>query len=148
MLNESLKITGHINLKLYGPDGQLKAERDQSNLVVSTGKNFLAAWLAAATQADYFMQYMGLGEGATAAQSTDTDLESPLASRLAGNLTSSTNIWQNQATFGAGVNTGALTEAALFSDSTGGTMLARTVFPVINKEAGDSMVFVWQITIS
>jgi hypothetical protein len=66
---------------------------------------------------------------------------------VAGNLSSSTNVWQNQATFGPGVNTGAITEAGLFSASSGGTMFARKVFGVYTKEAGDTVVFTWQITI-
>lgn len=108
----------------------------------------MAAWLAAASQAGYFMQYIGLGEGVTAAQSTDTTLESPLATRVAGAITSSTNVLQNIASFGPGINTGAITEAGLFSDASGGTMLARQVFGTITKSAGDSLQVTWQITIS
>jgi hypothetical protein len=145
---DTLKIIGHINLKLYDENGLLKEERDLHNLVVTAGKNALAAWLASATQADYFMKYIALGTGVTAPVSTDTTLQSELATRVVGNITSSTNIWQNQATFGAGVNTGALTEAGLFSASSGGTMFARQVFPVVNKASGDSIVFTWQVSIS
>lgn len=145
---ESIKLTGHINLKLYDSNGVLKDERDLKNLVVTAGKNFLAAWLAAASQAGRFMEYVGLGTGTTAPQLTDTNLQTALPTRATGTITSSTNLWQNQATFGAGVNTGALTEAGLFSESSGGTMFARQVFPVVNKAAGDSIVFTWQISIS
>jgi len=148
MLNESFELKGHINIKLFNEAGELKQEVDKSNVITTVGKNYLAAWIAAASQAGYFMQYIGLGEGTTAATSADTDLETPLASRVAGNLTSSVNVWQNQATFGAGVNTGALTESGLFSASSGGTMIARQVFPVVNKLAGDTIVFTWQITIA
>lgn len=148
MLNESLKLKGHINIKLFNEAGELKQEVDKDNVVVTVGKNYLASWLAAASQAGYFMQYIGLGEGTTAAQSSDTALETELSLRVAGNVTSSTNVWQNQATFGAGVDTGAITESGLFSASSGGTMLARQVFPVVNKLAGDTIVFTWQITIA
>lgn len=147
-MNENLTIKGHINIKLYSHEGVLKDERDLSNLVVTSGKNYLASWLAAASQADYFMKYIALGTGTTSPTVTDTALQSELSTRVVGNITSSTNVWQNQATFGAGVNTGALTEAGLFSASSGGVMLARQVFPVINKASGDSIVFTWQITIS
>jgi len=147
-LNEGLKVTGRIKLELFDESGNKKDEREINNLIVIAGKNYLAAWLIAATQADYFMKYIGLGEGTTAAQSTDTDLETPLASRVAGALTSSTNVWQNIASFGPGVNTGAVTEAALFSENVAGTMFARQVFDVINKAAGDSLSVTWQVTIS
>lgn len=147
-MKDTLKVTGHINFKLYSDDGSLKDERDINNLVVTAGKNYLAAWLAAASQSDYFMKYVALGEGTTAAQATDTTLETELSTRVIGTISSSTNVWQNQASFGPGVNTGDVTEAGLFSDPTTGTMLARQVFGVITKSAGDTLQVTWQITIS
>lgn len=147
-LNEGLKVTGRIKLELFDESGNLKDKREINNLVVTAGKNYLAAWLAAASQAGYFMQYIGLGEGTTPAQSTDTDLETPLASRVAGAITSSTNVWQNIASFGPGVNTGTITEAGLFSVAAAGTVFARQVFGAVTKSAGDSFSVTWQITIS
>jgi hypothetical protein len=52
------------------------------------------------------------------------------------------------ATFGAGTATGAVVEAGIFNASSGGTMLCRTVFPVINKNAGDSLAVTWVVTVS
>jgi len=52
------------------------------------------------------------------------------------------------ATFGAGTGTGAVTEAGLFNAASGGTMLCRTVFPVVNKQSGDSMTVSWVVTVS
>jgi hypothetical protein len=147
-MEDLFKLIGHINIRLFGSDGALKEERNLNNLIVTAGKNALASWLAAASQSGYFMPYIGLGEGLTAPTATDTTLQSPLATRVSGTISSSTNIWQNQATFGAGINTGAITEAGLFSAVSGGTMLARQVFAVVNKQSGDSIVFTWQITIS
>lgn len=147
-LNEGLKFTGRIKLELFDESGNLKEKREINNLVVTAGKNYLASWLKEATQADYFMRYIGLGEGTTPAQATDTVLESELATRVAGTLTASTNIWQNIASFGPGVNTGTITEAGLFSASSGGTMFARQVFGAVTKSAGDSLQITWQVTIS
>lgn len=147
-LKDSNGLKGHINVKLYNSEGKLKQEVDKDNVIVTVGKNFLADWLTQATQSTAFMQYMGLGTGTTAASASDTSLETPLASRVAGTLTSTTNVWQNQATFAPGVNTGAITEAGLFSASSGGTMMARQTFSVVNKLVGDTIVFTWQITLS
>lgn len=145
---ETVKVTGHINLRLLGPDGKLKEAREIKNVVVTVGKNFLANWLTAATQSDYFMRYIGLGTGTSAASASDTALETELSTRVAGTLTNSTNVWQNQATFGPGVDTGAITEAGIFSASSGGTLFARQVFLVVNKAAGDSLQVTWQVTFS
>jgi hypothetical protein len=52
------------------------------------------------------------------------------------------------ATFGAGVATGAITEAGVFNALTAGTMLCRTVFSVINKGALDTLVITWKVTVA
>lgn len=146
--NDKLKATGRVIKRLYGPDGKLKKEQVDENLIVTVGKNFLAAWLAAASQSNPFMEYVGLGTGTTAADAGDTDLETPLATRVQGTVTDNTNVLQNVASFGPGVNTGAITEAALFSEDPAGTMFARQVFAVINKGALDTLQVTWQVTFS
>lgn len=145
---EPINVKGHIRLELYGPDGSLKQLVDKDNVVVTVGKNYLANWLTAGTQSTPFMSYVALGTGTTAAAASDTALQTELSTRVQGTLTNSTNVWQNQATFGPGVNTGALTESGLFSASSGGTMFARQVYPVVNKQAGDTIVFTWSVTFS
>lgn len=151
-LNEALKLTGSVNIKLIGPDGVIKQEHTDHNLVVTVGKNYLAAWLAAATQSTEFMTFVGLGTNSSGPSSGDTTLGAELSgggySRSDGTLSSSTNVWTNTATFSPGNGTGAITEAGLFSASTSGTMFARQVFSVYNKAAGDTMVIVWSVTFS
>lgn len=146
--NNEMTLKGHINLKLFDKDGKLKSEVDKDNVVVTAGKNFLATWLAATSQANPFMNYVALGTGTTAAQASDTALETEIGTRVAGTISSATSTWTNQATFGPGVSTGAITEAGIFSANVAGTMLARQTFSVQNKLAGDSIVFTWNITIS
>lgn len=145
---EQVKLSGHINFKLFDETGNLKDEKDIKNVVVTVGKSYLALWLTAATQSDPFMQYIALGTGTNAAVAGDTALQTELATRVAGTLSSTTNVWQNQAVFGAGVNTGAITEAGIFSASSSGTMLARQTFSAVNKGALDSLQVTWQITIA
>jgi len=147
-MEEGLKLKGHINLKLHDKDGNLKDERDINNVVVTVGKNYLAAWLAAATQSTKFMSYVALGEGEEAAVPGDDDMEEPLSPRVVGTLSSNNAVWQSIAVFNAGVCTGAITEAGLFSASTSGTMFAHQVFGVITKTSLDSLTLTWQVTIS
>jgi hypothetical protein len=147
-INQDIKLSGFIKFELKDATGKVKEVREIKNVVVTVGKTYLAAWLTAATQADYFMRYIGLGTGTNAATAGDTTLQTELATRVAGTLSNSTNVWQNQASFGPGVNTGAITEAAIFSDPAAGTMLARQVFAVVNKAAGDTLTVTWQITLA
>ena len=145
------KVTGHVNLKLFSSNGQLKERRDFNNLVVTVGKNFLAAWLTTA-EAGGFMPFVALGTGSNAPSAGDTTLQTELVgggySRVSGTLTSALNVLQNVTSFGPGNGTGALTECGLFSASTIGTMFARQVFSVVNKASGDTLQVTWQILFS
>jgi len=149
-LNESLKLTGSVTVKLIGPDGVVKQEHTDHNLVVTVGKSYLAAWLAAPSQAGKFMSYIGLGNVATGPASGDTQLNSECTvggySRSLGTLTSLSNVWTNTATFAPGNGTDAIVEAGLFTASTSGTMLAHQTFAVYNKAAGDTMILTWNVS--
>lgn len=145
---ETLKATGELRVVLSGPDGQVKEDVLLRNLVVNTGLNFIVNRMKEAV-ADV-MSHMSLGTGTTAAAAANTTLETEISgSRVA--LTSTT-VAANQityiASFAAGVGTGAVTEAGIFNASTSGTMLCRTVFPVVNKQAGDSMTVTWTVTVN
>lgn len=116
------------------------------NLVVTTGKGYVASRMKDATATA--MSHMAVGTGSTAAAAGDTALGNESA-RVA--LTSTTVSGADVvyvATFGAGTGTAALTEAAVLNASSSGTMLCRTVFPVINKSSSDSMVITWTVTAS
>lgn len=149
-LNEQIKLNGSVNIKLIGPDGVVKQEHTDHNLVVTVGKNYLAAWLAAASQAGEFMTFIALGTDTSGPASGDTTLGAEFSgggySRVDGTLSSSANVWTNTATFAPGNGTGAITEAGLFTASTVGTMFARQVFAVYNKAAGDTLIVVWNVS--
>ena len=95
------------------------------------------------------MSHMAVGSSTTAAAANQTDLITLIGSRVA--LTSTTPSASNivyAASFGAGVSTGAITEAGIFNAASGISMLCRTVFAVVNKGAGDSMNITWTITLT
>lgn len=148
MINtDELKVTGSVNVVIHDENGNTKENFIIPNLVVNSGLAFIASRMKDATATA--MSHMAVGTGTTAASAAQTALVTQLGSRVA--LTSSTvtsNAIAYVATFGAGVATGALTEAGIFNASTSGTMLCRTVFAVINKGALDTMTITWTITIS
>ena len=97
------------------------------------------------------MTHMGIGTGTTAAVIANTDLETVTGARLALSVSGGTPVAKvitYAATFPAGAHTAAITEAGIFTAVTSGTMLARTVFTVVNKGASDSMTISWDVTIS
>lgn len=146
MLQDDVTLTGKLKITLTDEHGNVKQEEEIKNLVVTTGKNFIAARMKDAVAS--VMSHMAIGTGTTAAAAGDTALETE-AGRVA--LTSTTvtgNAVAYVATFPAGTGTGAITEAGLLNAGTGGTLLCRTVFPVITKGAADTLGITWTVSVN
>ena len=148
MVNDDVKITGDVKIDIIGADGTVTDTREIKNLVVTSGKTFIASRMVGV--ASTIMGFMELGTGTTAAAVGDTALETAIgSSRVAlTSGTASTNVVTYVASFPAGTGTGAVTEAGVFNDVSAGTMLCRTVFSVVNKGAADAMSITWTITVS
>lgn len=148
MIKDNMKATGRLKIVVTGEDGTVKDTREVDNLVVDTGLDYIASRMKDTTEDA--MSHMELGTGTTAAAAGDTALETVISgSRTA--LTSTTvtdNAIAYVASFGAGVGTGAVTEAGILNAASGGTLLCRTVFSVVNKGAADTMAITWTITIT
>jgi len=146
MMNDGLKLRGDVALVLRDKDGNVKDERNIKNLIVDSGLNFICDRMKNDETA---MTHMALGSGSTAAAAGDTSLGSQLGSREAlDSDTVSSNTITYVASFEAGDATGAVTEAGIFNAASGGTMLCRTVFAVVNKSADDSLSVTWQISLT
>jgi hypothetical protein len=144
MVNDTLKVTGNLQVVLKDKDGNVKDSRDIKNLVVTTGKEFIAAAIAS-TQT--YMSHMAIGSSSTAPAVGDTTLGTELGRSALTSTTVSGAVVTFNASFGAGVGTGAVTEAGIFNDGTAGALLCRTVFAVVNKGADDSISITWQVTV-
>jgi len=146
MMNDGLKLRGDVALVLRDKNGNVKEERKIQNLIVNTGLNFICDRMKNDETA---MSHMALGSGSTAAAAGDTTLGSQLGSREAlDSDTVSSNTITYTSSFEAGDATGAVTEAGIFNATSGGTMLCRTVFAVVNKSADDSLSVSWQISLT
>ncbi len=150
MINERLKLKGMVNLCVRGADGSVKEDRTIENLVVNAGLAYIISRMVGTAKP--VISHMALGAGTTAAAASQTDLIAILGAREA--LDSTTISGTNNekvvyvASFEAGDATGAVTEAGLFNAASGGDMLCRTVFAVVNKAADDTMTVTWTITVS
>lgn len=147
-----IKLRGDLNLKLVNQFGEVIEDRDERNLVVTAGLGHITSRMIGVASA--VMGWMEVGTDNTAAATAQTALGAAVASSrtaltgAAGTQTTTTltnDTVQFLCTFGAGVGTGALVEAGVFNNSTGGTMLCRTVFSVINKGALDSLTVTWKV---
>ena len=141
ILQSGMEMKGHLTIALNG-----EVVQEVDNLVVTAGKGFVASRMAG-TSANV-MSHMAIGTGSTAAGASDTALGSEAARTALTSANVSGAVVTYVDTFAAGTGTGAITEAAILNASSGGTMLCRTVFSVVNKGASDSMTITWTVTAS
>lgn len=141
MIKDDFKLKGKLAIALNGDVVQ-----EVDNLVVTAGKGYVASRMKDATATA--MSHMAIGSGSTAAAASDTALGNQLGRVSLTSTSVSSAVVTYVATFAAGTGTGAVTEAGLFNASSGGTMLCRTVFSVVNKGSADSMTITWTVTVS
>jgi hypothetical protein len=147
MINDQIYPKGQLNILLTGSDGKVKVNETVKNLVVDAGKGWIAARMTEASIPDE-MSHMAVGTDNTAAAGGQTTLVAENARVALSTTTISTNTVEYVATFGAGTGTAALVEAGILNAASGGTLLCRTVFSVVNKGADDTLTITWTITIN
>ena len=132
---DGIALTGKLIISLND-----EIVQETNNLIVTAGKEWVTARMK---NTSTVMTHMGVGTSSTAAALTDTAL---VAEHSDGRQT---------LTASGGTVAGAIitfhrtfAEAGIFTASTSGTMLARTVFGVVNKGALDTMTISWAVTIS
>lgn len=145
MIQDGLKVTGSVSICVFDKDGNVKDERKIHNLVVTTGRNFIASRMTDTTTT---MSHMAIGSGTTSPAAGNTGLEAELGRVSLTSATTTGVVTTYVANFTAGTGTGAITEAGIFNDASGGIMLCRSTFAVVNKGADDGMSITWQITVS
>ena len=109
MINENIKATGELKIVLRDKDGNIKYEKNEKNLVVSVGKEFIASRMIGT--ADNVMSHMAVGTNNTTPASGHTALLGEIGRAALVSSTTLNNVVTYSAMFAAGVGTGALTEA-------------------------------------
>jgi len=140
MVNDNLSLTGALTIALND-----EIVTKTGNLVVTAGKNWVAQRM---NDVNTVMTHMAVGTGTTSAAAGQTALVSENDRNALTSTTVTNNTIIYVATWAAGDATAALTEAGVFDASSGGDMLCRTVFTVVNKASADSMTITWTITVS
>jgi hypothetical protein len=147
-INENVKPTGLVTIVQTNAEGKIVKEFQVPNLVVTAGKSHIAAKIAATTNSPAAMTHMAIGTGTSTPGASDTTLGTQTGRVSLSGSVVSTNTITYTATFPAGTGDGAITEAGIFNASSGGTMLCRTTFPVVNKASGDTIAITWVVTVS
>ena len=141
MINDGLILKGKLAIALNG-----ETVKEVDNLVVTAGKGFVASRMKDASTTA--MTHMAIGTGSTAAAASNTALGSQSARTTLTSTTVSGADITYVDTFPAGTGTGAITEAGILNASSGGTLLCRTVFSVINKASADTLGITWTVTVN
>jgi hypothetical protein len=153
--SSGLTLIGRLKIEVFDPEGKLKQVQDVPNLVVTSGKNFIASRIKDATAG--VMSHMAIGDGSAGSPGTATAPavgNTALGNEKARVALTSTSVSGNavtySATFAANVPNAAasIVEAGLFNAASGGTMLCRTTFAVVNKGTNDTMTVTWTVTVS
>ena len=147
-IKDAVNVTGQVLFQEILEDGTL-GEAQRHNMVVTTGKNWIASRCAGASSN---VTHAAIGSTATAVAAANTALVTELARvtvDVAGGTVSNNTI-TFVANFAAGTGTGAVSEAGLFTASTGGTMVARVAdgSVIMNKKATSAMKITWVLTIN
>ena len=115
MLNDNVKMTGRLSIKKYDENGKEVFKTEVPNLVVTSGKEFIANRLLADTLDP--IGFMSVGDDASTAAVSQTALQNELA-RVATSAADAVGTSSTfSATFPAGTGTGTLVEAGLFNTS-------------------------------
>ena len=145
MITDTLPLKGKLDIKLYDEFGMLKEHREVPNLVVTTGLNNIAERLV--TGATAVMSYMAVGTSSTAPVLGQTTLVAQSATVALTSTSVAGSAVSYVASFPAGTGTALLTEAGIFNNSSGGVMLARSLFTAIDKGSSDTLTITWTITL-
>ena len=143
-----LSLKGAMELCLIRASGEIEVRR-KANLIVNAGFDFIADAIGKATGRPTVMSHIAVGTGTTAAAATQTALVTELMRKAATYAhTAGSKVFTFEATFDPGQATGAITEAGVFNAASGGSMLDRVVFAVINKGAADTLTQKFTFTMS
>ena len=146
MIVDDLKLNGRLTVDLIAEDGTIKETQEIPNLVVTTGKTFVASRMAGASAG--VMSHMAIGTSSAAAAASDTALGAEVARVALTSTTASNNDVVYVGSFPVGTPSSAesIVEAAILNGDD--TMLCRTVFSVISKAPTDSLSITWTVSAS
>jgi hypothetical protein len=144
MINDGFNLKGKVEVRLND-----EVVREIDNLVVTTGKGFVAAsMLKTTSNSPAAMTHMAIGSNTTDPAAGDTTLGTELGRVTLTSAEVSGAVVTYIATFPAGTGTGAVVEAGILNAGSGGTLLCHTEFDVVNKGSADAITITWTVTVS
>ena len=138
MLQSSIKLTGKLVIKKFDATNKLVYETEVKNLVVTSGKQFIASRIVESSAA--VMGFMAIGDDASSASTTQTTLVNELARVAVDSKTASGVNSTFVATYPAGTGTGNIVEASI--TNTSGSSVISFDGDIDVDDGGDSITYV------
>lgn len=144
-INSFMNVT--VTGELYDENMNLKQKFVKHNLIVDKGYDFISDCFGNSTR-PAAMRYIAVGTGTAAPAATNTALGSEVLRKACTYThTASSKFFTLNVTFNPGEASAALTEAGVFNATSGGSMFDRVTYPVINKDALDTFIVSFQVTL-
>jgi len=138
MLHSSVKLTGKLVIQKFDDANKLVYETEVKNLVVTSGKQFIASRIVASSAS--VMGFMAIGDDASVAATTQTTLVNELARVAVDSATASGVNSTFVATFPAGTGTGNIVEASI-TNTSGASVISFDGDTAVD-DGGDTITYV------
>lgn len=138
MLHSSVKLTGKLVIQKFDDSNKLVYETEVKNLVVTSGKQFIASRIVESSAT--VMGFMAIGDDASSASTIQTTLVNELARVAVDSKTASGVNSTFVATFPAGTGTGNIVEASI--TNTSGTSVISFDGDTDVDDGGDTITYV------
>jgi hypothetical protein len=138
MLHSSVKLTGKLVIQKFDDANKLVYETEVKNLVVTSGKQFIASRIVESSAS--VMGFMAIGDDASVAATTQTTLVNELARVAVDSATASGVNSTFVATFPAGTGTGNIVEASI-TNTSGASVISFDGDTAVD-DGGDTITYV------
>lgn len=146
LFKSGIKLSGELDIiKTNIHTNEIVEKIHVSNLIVTTGKEFVASRMIGTTS--NVMSHMAIGASPIPQSIDDTTLKSEIdrvaiftIDLLGANI-------EYTAAFSPGGSPRIITEAGIFNDVTTGDMLCRTTFPPITQTTSEAIGISWTISV-
>jgi len=150
---DGIKLVGEVEILVFDKFGRLKRRLVLKNLITNVGYAQVAGLINGVVTTPF--KYIAVGDGSssspgscTSPSASDTALGHEVARVQATTGRTTTSVTNDTATWTATFNftsSYSLCEAGIFDSSSGGNMLSRVTYSVINVVSGDSLVINWKV---
>lgn len=149
MKEEKIDIKGIVTFRVFDSHGRLTRSIEENNLVTSAGKNFFVNKIIDdPSTAGTAIQSIAVGSGSTTPAESNTALENEIGRIQIASISSSNNIGEFVTSISAGVATGTIQEAGLYTSDDVPVLISRIVLSSpFTKGPNESITVSWRFKI-